>query len=285
MNQKDPIALSLKKDLDIMDIRIRSLDIAVRLRMDEIKKLEDRIEDTENEIKLAAQIKKEIYLQGETFLELSISELLKKMEFKKRRLQDELTYAQDWEQPNRDADMLRMELTAFMKQAGICRATELCERAARQIQKIDLIMRGTTSTFKTPRVYKVSDRKNSDHKTYPKHSHSHSHSHNTSMTSRSSKPAFVTSSTPVQGYDGHARMPPINSRKRIAVGSVSRNGRNGRRPTLANHTDDSKLQYVDTVELDLSRMTPTSPSHRGLQTDRMTLKSMSDTSVPAIFEE
>ncbi|WAR01397.1 hypothetical protein MAR_007955 [Mya arenaria] len=279
VHSRDPILITLKKDLDIMDIRIRSLDIAVRLRMDEIKKLEDRAEDVENESKLAAQVRKEIYIQGDTFLELTISELVKKFEYKKRRLQEELAYGRDWEQPSRDADVLRSELTAFMKQAGICKATELCDRAAKQIQKIDLIMRGTTDTFKTPRIYKVSDRRNSDNR-LPKHQHSLNSSVSSSKTS---KPAFITSSTPVNGFDVNAKAAAtMRTRKRVAA-NVNR-PRN-RPPDLGyNHTDDSKIQYIDTVELDLSRLTPSSPSRRESQSDRMTLKSMSDSTIPAIFE-
>ncbi|KAH3886607.1 protein Hook homolog 1-like [Dreissena polymorpha] len=284
LHPKDPIVVTLKKDLDIMDIRIRSLDIAVRLRMDEIKKLEDRVEDTEAEEKLVEQIRKEIYTHGDTFLELTVSELVKKLDFKKRRLQDELSYARDWEQPSRDADMLRSEITALMKQAAICKATELSNRAAKQLQKIDLIMRGTSDSFRMPKIYKVSERGNSDQRSHrSKLSNGHRHPQ------FPHKPAFITSSTPINSFDsGGGSMTSRSTHKRFNVQTsnvvrVSKS-RAGRPPALGNYTDDSKIQYIDTVELDLSRLTPVSSSRRESQSDRMTLKSVSDSTVPAILE-
>lgn len=270
---KIPIVITVRKDLDIMDIRIRSLDISVRLRMDEIKRIEDRIEDVKNEERLAKQIKSEIYHQGDSFLELSTSELIKHLDFKHKRLLDEFKYAKDWEQPRRDADTLRTEISALMKQAAICKITELSDRAARQLQKIDLIMRGVSDTTKMPRIYKVSERSNSDRRDYKPVKHQ-------------SKPTFVAASTPINGFDANSKSFTPRMRKRFSLASKnnSRANRSFGPSVLDNHTDDSKIQYIDTVDLDLSRVTPTNTQPRGSQSDRMTIKSVSTTGIPAIIE-
>lgn len=267
MNPNAPIVITMRKDLDIMDIRIRALDIGVRLRMDEAKRLEDRLEDMKEDERLAQQMRSEIYHQGDTFLELTASELVKHMEFKHRRLQEELKYAKDWEQPMRDADILRAEITGLMKQAAICKVPDLGDRAAKQLQKIDLIMRGVSDNTKMPRIYRVSDRSNADHR------------------KPGSKPVFLTASTPVGAFDrnGGIKTPTTRTRKRIGVNKVVGGFKH---PSLENHTDDSKIQYIDTMELDLSRVTPTSNRSypRGNQSDRMTMKSVSSCTIPAISE-
>ncbi|KAL4224235.1 hypothetical protein ACF0H5_017688 [Mactra antiquata] len=272
VDSKAPIAITVRKDLDIMDIRIRSLDISVRLRMDEIKRIEDRLEDTKNEERLTKQIKSEIFHQGDTFLELTVTELIKHLDFKNKRLVDELKYARDWDHPRRDADVLRAEISALMKQAAICKITELSERAARQLQKIDLIMRGVSDTTKIPRIYKVSERSSSDRREY--------------KTPRpSTKPTFVAASTPINGFDASARNITPRMRKRFSMAkNTTRGNRSFGQSFHDNHTDDSKLQYIDTVELDLSQVTPSHTQPRGSQSDRMTIKSISTTGIPAINE-
>lgn len=270
MNPNDPVAITLRKDLDIIDIRIRSLDIGVRLRMDEIKRIEDRIEDVKEDEKLAVQIKNEIYRQGDTFLELTVSELVKHLEFKNKRLCEELKYARDWEQPMRDADTIRTEIIALMKQAAICKIPDMGERAAKQIQKIDLIMRGVSDTTMLPRIYKVSERSKAEKQKLqiPK------------QKPTQGKRAFLTASTPIDNFDTTLRNPAVRSRKKLAVNRAN----HYKYPSLENHTDDSKIQYIDTMELDLSGLTPTSSTHRGNHSDRMTLKSVSSTTIPAISE-
>lgn len=267
LDAKDPVVITMRKDLDIMDIRIRSLDISVRLRMDEVKRIEDRLEDLKEDERLAHQMRSEIYHQGDTFLELTATELVKHLEFKQRRLQEELKYARDWEQPKRDADTLRAEIKALMKQAAICKVTDLGERAAKQLQKIDLIMRGVSETTKMPRIYRVSERSNADQRQKQK---------------PVSRPAFLTASTPISNFDNSnmKAVPKLRHRKKIGVGKIN----TFRHPSLENHTDDSKIQYIDTVELDLSRVTPSSISRRESQSDRMTMKSVSSTTIPAINE-
>ena len=256
----------MRKDLDIMDIRIRSLDIGVRLRMDEVKRVEDRLEDLKEDERLAHQMRSEIYHQGDTFLELTATELVKHLDFRQRRLLEELKYARDWDQPKRDADILRSEIKAFMKQAAVCKVTDLGERAAKQLQKIDLIMRGVSDTTKMPRIYRVSERTNTDHR---------------QKLRQTSKPAFLTSSTPVSSFDTSSmKASTKRNRKRPDGTKIS----TFRHPSLENHTDDSKIQYIDTVDLDLSRMTPSSTSRRGDQSDRMTMKSVSSTTVPPIYK-
>lgn len=252
-----------------MDIRIRSLDIAVRMRLDEVKKLDSRLDDVRNEQSLISQIQKEVYSRGDTYLELTTSELRKKVEFKVKRLNEESMYARDWDQAEKDADMLRSEITALMKQAAICKVSELSNRASKQLQKIDLIMRATTDTTKMPRIYKVSVRSNPDRQIKKPRPGQPSY-----------KPAFITSSTPVSAFDANiASNQRHSARKRFNVNRKSPFPR----PALVNDTDDTKLQYVDTVELDFSRMTPVS-SRRGDQTDRLTLKSVSTSTIPALSE-
>lgn len=262
----------LKKDLDIMDFRIRSLDVSVRLRLDEIRKLDDRLENLRNEEHLMAQIKTEVYNRGDTFLELTVSELIKSVEFRVKRLIEEITYARDWEHTKRDADTLRSEITALMKQAAICKVSELSSRAAKQLQKIDLIMRATADPVKMPKIYKVSERSNSDQRLVKKQK--------PSQPQGAYKSAFLTSSTPISAFSSNHKQENIRTRKRVGL---SRN-HSYRRPVLENHSDDTKLQYVDTVELDLSRLTPSSPRHKGDQSDRLTLKSVSTSTIPALSE-
>ncbi|XP_045173288.1 uncharacterized protein LOC123534893 [Mercenaria mercenaria] len=266
LNANDPVVITMRKDLDIMDIRIRSLDIGVRLRMDEVKRVEDRSEDLKEDERLAHQMRSEIYHQGDTFLELTATELVKHLEFRQRMLQEELKYARDWEQPKRDADTLRSEIKAFMKQAAICKVTDLGERAAKQLQKIDLIMRGVSDTTKMPRIYRVSERSNADQRQKQK---------------PASKPAFLSASTPIGAFDNSSlKTTSKRNRKRPEVNKVS----TFRHPSLENHTDDSKIHYIDTVELDLSRVTPSIMSRRESQSDRMTMKSVSSTTIPAIYK-
>jgi hypothetical protein len=236
--------------------------------MDEVKRVEDRLEDLKEDEKLVHQMRSEIYHQGDTFLELTATELVKHLEFRQRRLHEELKYARDWEQPKRDADILRSEIKAFMKQAAICKVTDLGERAAKQLQKIDLIMRGVSdTTTKMPRVYRVSERSNADQR---------------QKLRQTSKPAFLTSSTPISSFDSSSNKPTLRRNRKRPEGNKVIN--TFKHPSLENHTDDSKIQYIDTVDLDLSRMTPSSVSRRGDQSDRMTMKSVSSTTIPPIYK-
>ena len=260
-----------------MDMRIRSLDVNVRQRLDDVSKIEKRLEDMNNEERLIAQIKNEVYIHGDTFLELTASELLKSVEFSLKRLDEELKYARDWEFTKRDADVLRSEVTALMKQATICKVAELSNRAAKQIQKIELIMRATSETVKMPRIYKVSERSNSDNRLVGMKKH---RSYQQNLSQRPYKQAFLTSSTPTTAFDSSHH--PGTPRSRHKVGLVNRN-QSYRRPMLRNHSDDTKLQYIDTVELDLSSVIPTSVS-RGDQSDRLTLNSVSSSTIAALSE-
>lgn len=256
-----------------MDIRIRSLESSVRLRLDESKKLAGRLEDVKNEQTLVGQIKAEVFNTGNTYLELAISDLLKQVDFRHKRLKEEFKYAQDWESITRDADVLRSEVTALMKQAAICKMADLSNRAAKQQQKIDLIMRSKTDTVKMPRIYKVSDRRNSDNRNVKKQK----------QTNTAHRPAFLTSSTPISAFDSSSFSGQSSYGPRKRVG-LNRTQSYHQRPVLENHTDDTKLQYIDTVELELSGVTPVNSSRPGNQTDRMTLKSVSTGTIPALSE-
>ena len=280
LSPNHPASIVLRKDLDIMDIRIKSLDIGIRLRMDEQKKIEDRIEDLAAEEKLASQIKSEIYVQGDTYLELTSSELVKKLGFKRKRLEDELRYAKDWSVSKREADILRTEIAAHIKQAAICKLTDLGNRASKQLQKIDLIMRGTLGHNTMPKIFKVSDKSNSDTK--------RSDFRPTPQQHPKSKPAFITSSTPINAFDStYKAHQSARTRKKMSMSRGT--GRHlqpmPQTPSLDNHTDDAKMQFIDTTEIDLTGISPTpsnAPRRGGGQSDRMTIKSTSNSTVHTV---
>ena len=254
-----------------MDIRIKSLDIGVRMRSEDIKKVEERVEDIISDERLATQMKSEIYLQGDTYLELTSSELANRMETRHKRLNEELKFAKDWDHNRREADMLRSEISAMIKQASICKLSELGSRASKQLQKIDLIMRGTNSSTKMPNIYKVSERKPTNE------------SRNVFKPKSKHQTAFISASTPINGsYDKSGNTRNMKSRRKITVGKGG--GKSYRYPVLENHTDDTKLQYYDTAELDLSASTPSLTHRRHNQSDRMTIKSVSTTTIDAIAE-
>ena len=147
----------MKKDLDIMDTKIRAFELSVATKNETIKDLEKMIENAKNEENLASQIKSEIYLQGDSYLEKTVAELVKRLEEKRKKLIAQLKTAQMWAESKKEAKSLTKEVSALQQQAEINRLSELALRAVDQVDRIDKIMKHT-SEIKMPRIFKVSAR-------------------------------------------------------------------------------------------------------------------------------
>ena len=182
----------MKKDLDIMDTKIRAFDLSVTAKNEAIKDLERMIENAKNEGNLASQIKSEIYLQGDSFLEKTVAELVKRIEEKRKKLTAQLKTAQMWAESKKEAKWLTKEVSALQQQAEINRLSDLALRAVDQIDKIDRIMKHT-SEIKMPRIFKVSARVTP----IQKHTvEAEAQSGNQRVPVAKPKSVFLTSSTP-----------------------------------------------------------------------------------------
>ena len=145
----------MKKDLDMVDVKIRALDGSIKAKLEAIKEVEKLIETCKHDENLAVQIKGEVYLQGDSFLEKSALELVHRLEEKQKKLNAQLKDAHMWAESKKEAEMLTKEVLALQQQAGINQLTDLAARAARQVEKIDNVMKHTAE-LKIPRIFKVS---------------------------------------------------------------------------------------------------------------------------------
>ena len=188
----DTVIVTMKKDLDIMDAKIRAFDLSVKTKNETINGLEKMIESAKSEENLASQIKSEIYLQGDSFLEKTVAELVKRLEEKRKKLTAQLKTAQMWAESKREAQSLTKEVSALQQQAEINRLSELALRAVDQIDKIDRIMKHT-SEIKMPRIFKVSARVKPIQK---KPTETEIQNANQRVAVAKSKSVFLTASTP-----------------------------------------------------------------------------------------
>ena len=151
----DTVVVTIKKDLDMTDVKIRALDLSIKTKVEAIKEIEKLIEMCKHEENLAVQIKSEVYLQGDSFLEKTVMELVNKLEEKRKKLNAQLKTAQMWTESKKEAEMLTKEISALQQQSEINRLTDLAKRAAKQVEKVDSVMKHTAE-LKVPRIFKVS---------------------------------------------------------------------------------------------------------------------------------
>ena len=247
----------MKKDLDIMDARIRAFDAATKTKLDAIREVEKLIEISKNEENLAAQIKSEVYLQGDSFLEKTVLELVKRLEEKRKRLNAQLKTAQMWAESKKEAQMLTKEVLALQQQAEINRLGEFATRASNQVEKIDSIMKHT-SEIKMPRIFKVSAKVTPIQRTPMENDKL-----NTSKKVALAKPkaVFLTSSTPNDFYteqNYQTSMPTFKTRKMAPKDRDRLTARSF--PMISDDLSDSvTVHSLSGSQIDLSARTDSTP--------------------------